>query len=126
MENLVLYRKYRPQKFADVAGQDHVTVTIANEIKTGHTAHAYLFSGPRGCGKTTTARIIARALNCVGPDGKGGPTADPCGACPECRAISSMGITWTRLGLVSITGLLISFIFQGLADFSITAAWMDC
>lgn len=86
MENLVLYRKYRPQKFADIAGQEHVTTTIANEIKDGHVAHAYLFSGPRGCGKTTTARIIAKALNCLNrkPD-----EAEPCNQCANCVEIQS-------------------------------------
>jgi len=86
MENLVLYRKYRPQKFADVAGQDHVTVTISNEIKSGHVAHAYLFSGPRGCGKTTTARIIAKAVNCLDrlPE-----SAEPCDKCANCTEIQS-------------------------------------
>jgi len=86
MENLVLYRKYRPQSFADVIGQEHVTVTIANEIKSGHVAHAYLFSGPRGCGKTTTARIIAKAVNCLNrkPD-----EAEPCNKCANCLEIQS-------------------------------------
>ena len=85
MENLVLYRKYRPQKFSDVAGQDHVTITIQNEIKSGHVAHAYLFSGPRGCGKTTMARIIAKAVNCLNrkPD-----SAEPCDECANCLEIS--------------------------------------
>jgi DNA polymerase-3 subunit gamma/tau len=86
MENLVLYRKYRPQTFGDVAGQDHVTETISNEIKSGHVAHAYLFSGPRGCGKTTTARIIAKAVNCLDrkPD-----EAEPCNKCANCLEISA-------------------------------------
>jgi DNA polymerase-3 subunit gamma/tau len=86
MDNLVLYRKYRPRKFGDVVGQDHVTVTIANEIKSGHIAHAYLFSGPRGCGKTTTARIIAKAVNCLN---RKTDSAEPCDECSNCLEISS-------------------------------------
>lgn len=86
MENLVLYRKYRPQNFSDVIGQDHITKTIENEIKSGHVAHAYLFSGPRGCGKTTTARIIARAVNCL--NRKSGE-AEPCGKCASCLDIAN-------------------------------------
>jgi DNA polymerase-3 subunit gamma/tau len=86
MENLVLYRKYRPQTFADIIGQEHVTTTISNEIKSGRVAHAYLFSGPRGCGKTTTARVIAKAINCL--NRKAGE-AEPCGKCASCLEIAS-------------------------------------
>jgi len=86
MENLVLYRKYRPQTFAEIAGQEHVTETISNEIKSGHVAHAYLFSGPRGCGKTTTARVIAKAVNCL--QRKEG-TAEPCNKCSNCLEIAA-------------------------------------
>ncbi len=86
MENLVLYRKYRPQLFSDVAGQDYVTTTIANEIKSGKTAHAYLFSGPRGCGKTTTARIIAKAVNCLERKPN---EAEPCNKCANCLEIAA-------------------------------------
>ena len=60
-----LYRRYRPQRFGDVLGQDHVSTTLRNAVRTGKVAHAYLFSGPRGCGKTTSARILAKALNCT-------------------------------------------------------------
>jgi DNA polymerase-3 subunit gamma/tau len=81
---LVLARKWRPQSFEEVAGQDHVTRTLANAIKAGRVAHAYLFTGPRGVGKTTTARILARALNC-----ETGPTATPCGDCDSCRSIAA-------------------------------------
>jgi len=83
----VLARKYRPQSFADLIGQEALVRTLRNAFAQGRVHHAFMLTGVRGVGKTTTARIIARALNCIGPDGKGGPTADPCGACPECRAI---------------------------------------
>ncbi|MBN2112972.1 MAG: DNA polymerase III subunit gamma/tau [Acidimicrobiia bacterium] len=79
-----LYRKYRPQRFGDIVGQDHVTLTLAREVQQGRLVHAYLFAGPRGTGKTTTARIIAKVLNCpdVGVDG------EPCNRCPSCAAIT--------------------------------------
>ncbi|MGG5821375.1 DNA polymerase III subunit gamma/tau [Falsiroseomonas sp. HW251] len=83
----VLARKYRPQSFADLIGQEALVRTLRNAFAQGRVHHAFMLTGVRGVGKTTTARIIARALNCIGPDGKGGPTPDPCGVCPECRAI---------------------------------------
>ena len=83
----VLARKYRPTHFDDLIGQDALVRTLRNAFAQGRVHHAFLLTGVRGVGKTTTARIIARALNCVGVDGKGGPTADPCGVCPECQAI---------------------------------------
>jgi DNA polymerase-3 subunit gamma/tau len=84
----VLARKYRPQSFAEVIGQDALVRTLSNAIQTGRIAHAFILTGVRGVGKTTTARIIARALNCVGPDGQGGPTISPCGECVHCRSIA--------------------------------------
>ena len=84
----VLARKYRPATFADLVGQEALVRTLTNAIGTGRLAHAFVLTGVRGVGKTTTARIIARALNCVGKNGKGGPTADPCGVCEHCVAIA--------------------------------------
>jgi len=83
----VLARKYRPTRFDDLIGQEAMVRTLRNAFATGRVAHAFMLTGVRGVGKTTTARIIARALNCVGPDGTGGPTADPCGVCGNCLAI---------------------------------------
>lgn len=84
----VLARKYRPATFADLIGQDALVRTLKNAIDTGRLAQAYILTGIRGVGKTTSARIIARALNCIGPDGKGGMTTEPCGVCEHCRAIA--------------------------------------
>jgi DNA polymerase-3 subunit gamma/tau len=84
----VLARKYRPQTFAELIGQDAMVKTLANAIERGRIAHAFLLTGVRGVGKTSTARLIAKALNCIGPDGQGGPTITPCNACEPCRAIS--------------------------------------
>jgi DNA polymerase-3 subunit gamma/tau len=84
----VLARKYRPATFAELIGQEAMVRTLTNAIATGRIAHAFILTGVRGVGKTTTARILARALNCVGPDGKGGPTITPCGVCEPCRAIA--------------------------------------
>ncbi|PZR11786.1 MAG: DNA polymerase III subunit gamma/tau [Azospirillum brasilense] len=83
----VLARKYRPSSFADLVGQDAMVRTLRNAFAQNRIAHAFMLTGIRGVGKTTTARIIARALNCTGPDGQGGPTVEPCGVCPDCRAI---------------------------------------
>src|SRR5689334_12425454 len=82
----VLARKYRPQTFAELIGQDAMVKTLANAIERDRIAHAFLLTGVRGVGKTSTARLIAKALNCVGPDGKGGPTITPCNVCEPCRA----------------------------------------
>jgi DNA polymerase-3 subunit gamma/tau len=84
----VLARKYRPVDFTTLVGQEAMVRTLRNAIATGRIAHAFMLTGVRGVGKTTTARIIARALNCIGKDGKGGPTVDPCGVCDHCVAIT--------------------------------------
>ncbi len=84
--SLALYRKYRPSVFADVIGQEHVTVPLSNALESGKTHHAYLFSGPRGCGKTSSARIMARSLNCAK-----GPTPTPCGECQSCTDLVANG-----------------------------------
>ncbi len=81
-----LYRRYRPETFADVIGQEHVTEPLMQALRTGRVGHAYLFSGPRGCGKTTSARILARCLNCAT-----GPTPEPCGTCESCVALARGG-----------------------------------
>jgi len=84
--SLALYRKYRPSTFADVIGQEHVTEPLSNALASGNIHHAYLFSGPRGCGKTSSARIMARSLNC-----EKGPTPTPCGECQSCRDLVANG-----------------------------------
>ncbi len=83
---LALYRRYRPATFAEVRGQEHVTEPLRQALRNGRVNHAYLFSGPRGCGKTSSARILARSLNCVE-----GPTPDPCGVCDSCVALAPSG-----------------------------------
>lgn len=83
-----LASKYRPQTFEEVVGQESVSTTLKNALKSGRISHAYLFYGPRGCGKTTTARLLAKALNCTG-NGNTTPTATPCGTCPQCKEIAA-------------------------------------
>lgn len=83
---LALYRKYRPRTFAEIIGQDHVTEPLSQALRSGRLNHAYLFSGPRGCGKTSSARILARSLNC-----EQGPTPEPCGKCESCRSLATDG-----------------------------------
>src|ERR1700749_3790126 len=84
----VLARKYRPQSFDQLIGQEAMVKTLANAIARDRLAHSFLLTGVRGVGKTSTARLIAKALNCIGPDGTGGPTITPCGVCEPCRAIA--------------------------------------
>src|SRR5699024_12241290 len=83
---LALYRKYRPATFGEVVGQEHVTEPLRVALDSGRINHAYLFSGPRGCGKTSSARILARSLNC-----EQGPTSEPCGECGPCVALAPEG-----------------------------------
>ena len=85
----VLARKYRPETFADLIGQDAMVRTLRNAFESDRIAHAFVMTGVRGVGKTTTARIIAKGLNCIGPDGQGGPTIEPCGECEMCVAIAN-------------------------------------
>ena len=88
-EYRVLARKYRPGDFAALLGQEAMVRTLGNAIARGQLAQAWLLTGVRGVGKTSTARIIAKALNCIGPDGSGGPTISPCGICEPCVAIAA-------------------------------------
>ena len=89
MSYQVLARKYRPRNFETLVGQEHVVRALTHALRTGRLHHAYLFTGTRGVGKTTLSRILAKSLNCVGPDGNGSITAEPCGQCEPCRAIDA-------------------------------------
>jgi len=89
MSYQVLARKYRPKNFETLVGQEHVVRALTHALRTGRLHHAYLFTGTRGVGKTTLSRILAKSLNCTGPDGQGGITAEPCGRCEACRAIDA-------------------------------------
>ena len=103
---VVLARKYRPQSFAELLGQDALVQTLSNAIKNNRLHHAYILTGIRGVGKTTTARIIAKALNCIGKDGREGATINPCGICENCKAISaSRHIDVLELDAASRTGV---------------------
>jgi DNA polymerase-3 subunit gamma/tau len=106
MSYLVLARKYRPRNFAEMVGQDHVVRALANALQTQRLHHAYLFTGTRGVGKTTVSRILAKSLNCQGPDGQGGITATPCGVCQSCRDIDAgRFIDYTELDAASNRGV---------------------
>ena len=87
MSYVVLARKYRPRTFEQMVGQDHVVRALTHALEQGRLHHAYLFTGTRGIGKTTVSRILAKSLNCTGPDGQGGITARPCGVCTACTEI---------------------------------------
>jgi len=102
----VLARKYRPQNFAELIGQEAMVRTLSNAIAAGRLAHAFILTGVRGVGKTTTARIIARGLNCIGADGTGGPTVSPCGVCANCVAIAeSRHVDVLEMDAASRTGV---------------------
>ncbi|WP_321397142.1 DNA polymerase III subunit gamma/tau [Emcibacter sp.] len=105
-EYRVLARKYRPTNFDELIGQEAMVRTLSNAIETGRLAHAFILTGVRGVGKTTTARIIAKALNCVGPDGNGSATINPCGVCENCKAISeSRHVDVMEMDAASRTGV---------------------
>ncbi len=95
-----LYRKYRPKRFMEVIGQEHITTILKNQIAEGHVAHAYLFTGTRGTGKTSTAKIFAKALNCDAPEG-----GEPCGECPSCRIAEAGNVDIIELDAASNTGV---------------------
>ncbi len=106
MSYIVLARKYRPRNFSEMVGQDHVVQALSNALTTQRLHHAYLFTGTRGVGKTTVSRILAKSLNCQGPDGQGGITATPCGVCQACSDIDSgRFVDYTELDAASNRGV---------------------
>ena len=106
MSYLVLARKYRPRNFSEMVGQEHVVQALTNALTQQRLHHAYLFTGTRGVGKTTVSRVLAKSLNCVGPDGNGGITATPCGVCPACTDIDAgRFVDYTELDAASNRGV---------------------
>ena len=106
MSYLVLARKYRPRNFSEMVGQSHVVQALSNALRTQRLHHAYMFTGTRGVGKTTISRVLAKSLNCVGPDGQGGITATPCGVCQACTDIDSgRFVDYTELDAASNRGV---------------------
>src|SRR5215210_1562363 len=106
MSYVVLARKYRPRSFEQMVGQEHVVRALSNALTQQRLHHAYLFTGTRGVGKTTVSRILAKSLNCQGPDGQGGITAAPCGVCQACADIDSgRFVDYTELDAASNRGV---------------------
>src|ERR1044072_1211309 len=106
MSYLVLARKYRPRTFSEMVGQEHVVQALTNALEQQRLHHAYLFTGTRGVGKTTVARILAKSLNCQGPDGQGGITSKPCGVCQACLEIDyRCFVNYTELDAASNRGV---------------------
>ena len=106
MSYVVLARKYRPRTFSEMVGQEHVVQALTNALTQQRLHHAYLFTGTRGIGKTTVSRILAKSLNCVGPDGTGGITAHPCGVCQPCVDIDAgRFVDYTELDAASNRGV---------------------
>ena len=106
MSYLVLARKHRPRNFSEMVGQEHVVRALCNALQSQRLHHAYLFTGTRGVGKTTVSRILAKSLNCQGPDGQGDITATPCGVCQACRDIDSgRFVDYTELDAASNRGV---------------------
>src|SRR5213076_664292 len=106
MSYLVLARKYRPKTFSEMVGQEHVVQALTNALAQQRLHHAYLFTGTRGIGKTTVSRILAKSLNCVGPQGNGGITATPCGVCQPCLEIDADRFAdYTEMDAASTRGI---------------------
>ena len=106
MSYVVLARKYRPRTFSEMVGQGHVVQALTNALEQQRLHHAYLFTGTRGVGKTTVSRILAKSLNCQGPDGTGGITATPCNACQTCRDIDAdRFVDYTEMDAASNRGV---------------------